>query len=99
MATEWIMVRLDRHTHAELERVRASMMIADAMGLVELHQDSRGRVSLSQVIDRLIAFRERHAARARRSKERRRLRSAESDLKADNGGSLNQGGASEEVAE
>ena len=74
MATDWIMVRIDRATHAELERVRNSMLIGEMMGLSQLERDNRDRVSLSQVIGRLIAFRDRHAARARRSKARRRIK-------------------------
>lgn len=72
MAGDWIMVRLLRTTRAELERVRDSMELADSMGLIELVRDPRERVSLDQVIRRLIGFRERHAERVRRSKARRR---------------------------
>jgi hypothetical protein len=76
VADDWIMVRVDRSVHADLERVRRSMLIGELMGLSHLEHDYRDRVSLSQVIGRLIAFRDRHAARVRRSKESRRLRSA-----------------------
>lgn len=75
------MVRIDLAVHAALERVRTSMMVGEMMGLTQLDRDNRERVSLSQVIGRLIAFRDRHAARARRSKERRRLRSLEEKSK------------------
>jgi len=89
MATNWIMVRIDRATHADLDRVRASMLVGEMMGLSKLDRDNRERVSLSQVIGRLVAFRDRHAARARRSRERRRARSAEAKAKVDKGGNLN----------
>lgn len=73
----WIMVRVDRETHGDLERVRASMLVGELMGLTELEHDFRDRVSLSQVIGRLIAFRDRHAERSRRSRARRRLKAIE----------------------
>jgi hypothetical protein len=79
MAGDWIMVRIDRATHADLERVRRSMLIGEAMGLTRLQHDHRNRVSLSQVIARLIAFRDRHAERARRSKGKRQRRSTEDE--------------------
>jgi hypothetical protein len=72
MAADWIMVRMMRSTHSELERVRASMRLGDWQGKILLVRDTRGRVSLDQVIQRLIAFREAHKARVRRSKARRR---------------------------
>jgi hypothetical protein len=80
MATQWIMVRLDTSTHAALERVRESMLLGEEMGLTKLAKDDRERVSLTQVITRLIAFRDRHAARARRSKARRRKAAKEHAL-------------------
>jgi hypothetical protein len=98
MATNWIMVRIDRATHVELERVRASMMVGEMMGLTQLDRDSRDRVSLSQVIGRLIAFRDRHAARARRSKERRRLRSLKEKSKVYEECPQNGGGDRDTVA-
>jgi hypothetical protein len=74
MSSEWIQVRIDVATHAQLERVRTSMLIGEAMGLTELEHDFRDRVSLSQVIDRLIAFRDKHAERSKRSKQKRRTK-------------------------
>jgi hypothetical protein len=76
MAGDWIMVRLLRTTHSELERVRASMELGEWMGLTELERDPRHRVSLDQIIRRLIRFRDRHAERARRSKARRKAAAA-----------------------
>jgi hypothetical protein len=70
----WIMVRVDRDTHGDLERVRASMLVGELMGLSELEHDFRNRVSLSQVIGRLIAFRDRAAERSRRSHARRKVK-------------------------
>ena len=67
MAKDWIMVRIGRDTHRMLQDVRASMEVADLTGHVTLERDDRDRVSLDQVVRRLIAFRERHAARRRRS--------------------------------
>lgn len=72
MAKDWIMVRLERATHRQLQEVRAQMEHADALGQIDLTRDDRDRVSLDQVIARLIAFRERHAERRRRSAARRR---------------------------
>jgi hypothetical protein len=66
------MVRLKRDTRRQLEEVRESMRVAEELGQVELEKDDRDRVSLDQVIRRLIAFRARHADRRRRSSARRR---------------------------
>jgi hypothetical protein len=74
VADDSIMVRVEKSVHADLERVRASMLVGEMMGLSHLEHDYRNRVSLSQVIGRLIAFRDRHAARARRSKAGRRVK-------------------------
>jgi hypothetical protein len=74
MASVTIMVRVDRRTHAALERVRESMLLGEAMGLAELSKDFRDRFSLDKVIVRLIAFRDRAAERSRRSKARRKVK-------------------------
>ena len=71
MAKDYTHVRLEPPTLRELERVRASMLVGEMMGLNVLQHDPRHRVSLDQVIRRLIAFRDRHAERSRRSKARR----------------------------
>lgn len=71
MAKDWIMVRIGRETHRQLEAVRTSMLVADLAGLIELERDDRDRVSLDQVIRRLIEFREKHAERRRRAAARR----------------------------
>lgn len=93
MASDWIMVRIDTAVHADLERVRSSMLVGELMGLSQLEHDFRDRVSLSQVIGRLIAFRERHAERARRSRERRRALSAEARAIRDGKATLKSGEA------
>lgn len=72
MAKDWIMVRLLESTHAALERTRLSMQTADLMGLITLTRDPRHRVSLDQVVMRLVAMRDAHHRRARKQKERRR---------------------------
>lgn len=72
MAQDWIMVRLLRSTHEALERTRLSMQVADLQGQITLRRDPRHRVSLDQVIERLVAMRDRHHERVRKSKERRR---------------------------
>jgi hypothetical protein len=72
MAKEWTHVRVAPETLAELNRVRDSMRIAEAMHLVELDHDDRDRVSLDQVIRRLLEMRRRHAERRRASAARRR---------------------------
>jgi hypothetical protein len=72
MAKEWIIVRLHPETHAELVRVRDSLRIAEAMHLLELEHDNRDRVSLDQVVRRLLEIRRRHAERRRASAARKR---------------------------
>ena len=74
MATEWIMVRIDKAVHDQLESVRASMLVGEMMGARTLEHDPRHRVSLSQVIAQLIGFREKHRERVKRSKANRRLK-------------------------
>lgn len=76
MATDWIMIRVDRSTHARLEAVRRSMQLAEEMNLRELVHDARERVSLDQIISELIYFRQRHAERRRAANVRRRKRKA-----------------------
>jgi hypothetical protein len=74
----WVIVRVTKDVHDALNRVRASMEVADELRTIELVRDERGRVSLSQVIERLIAQREAHAARRTRSNSRRRKPAADS---------------------
>lgn len=74
MADDWIMVRVDRAVHTQLEAVRRSMLLGELMGLSRLEHDFRDRVSLSQVIARLIGFRQRHAERVRKAKANRVLK-------------------------
>lgn len=76
MSKEWIIVRLQRGTHRQLQAVRESMRVADVAGLIDLEKDNRDRVSLDEVIRKLIAFRERHAARRRRSAAKKASRAA-----------------------
>jgi hypothetical protein len=91
MARDWIMVRIDPAVHAQLERVRASMLVGEMMGQRTLEHDPRHRVSLSQVIAQLIAFRDKHAERARRAKEKRRKLSASTNLVKGQGGEAERG--------
>ena len=69
---EYTHVRLLKDTLQELKRVKLSMLSADAMGFIDMEKPDGTRTSLDAVIRRLIAFRERHADRVRRSKARRR---------------------------
>jgi hypothetical protein len=73
-AKDWIMVRIDRDTHRELCRVREEMETADMMKLITLERDDRDRVSLDQVIRRLVSMRDKHAERRERSALKRRTR-------------------------
>jgi hypothetical protein len=68
----WVIVRVTAEVHQALNRVRESMELADELRTIELERDSRDRVSLSHVIERLIAQRDAHAARRSRSNSRRR---------------------------
>lgn len=70
-AKRWIMVRIDPDTHRELCRVREEMETADMMKLIALDRDNRDRVSLDQIIRRLIAMRDKHAERRSRSAAKR----------------------------
>jgi hypothetical protein len=72
MAGKWIHVIVDPDTHAELCRVRDSLRVAEAMQLLELSHDDRDRVSLNEVIKRLLTIRRRHAERRRASAARKR---------------------------
>jgi hypothetical protein len=69
MATDWIMVRVSKATHARLLAVRESLFRAEENGQVSLDRDPRDRVSIDQIINRLIDARSAHAAR--RNKTRR----------------------------
>jgi hypothetical protein len=71
MGSKWVLVRVSASTKAALERVRASMMLAHDVGLLDFAPDLRDRVGLDQVILRLIEIREKHAARRKRSAARR----------------------------
>jgi hypothetical protein len=72
MSKDWVIVRVTKEVHDALNRVRASMEVADELRTLELDRDTRGRVSLSHIIERLIAQRDAHAARRSRSNNRRR---------------------------
>lgn len=71
MATDWIMVRLSRITHARLCKVRDSLLLAHEQGKIGLDFDPRERVSLDQVVDLLIQQRESHAARRKKAAKRK----------------------------
>lgn len=71
MAIDWIQVRVDRRTYALLEKVRDGMLAAHEMGRIALDFDSRGRVSLSQVIAELAYACLRHRERAKTARKRR----------------------------
>lgn len=86
MATDWIMVRIDKAVHDQLDRVRASMLVGELMGMRTLEHDARHRVSLSQVIAQLIAFRDKHSERVRRAKIKRRKLSASANRVKGQGG-------------
>lgn len=72
--SDWVMVRVRRETHAELRRVEMSLRIAEDQGQLELSKDERDRVSIDQVVRRLIAIRDGHAARRQKAQQRRRDR-------------------------
>jgi hypothetical protein len=76
MAKVWTYVRITCDTHKELCRVRESLRIAEMMGVVTLEPDNRNRVSLDQVITRLISIRDKHSERRKRSASRRASRKA-----------------------
>jgi len=78
MEKTWVMVRITRDTHAALCRIRESMELAEEMQLVQLTRDHTSHVSLNQVIERLIAARDKHAERRQRSNARRRKPAATS---------------------
>lgn len=79
MNADYAHIRVRKSTLADLERVKASMQLADAMGLIDLDKPDGTRTSLDAVIRRLIAFRDKHAERARRSKSRRRRAAPEAE--------------------
>jgi len=72
MAKDWIMVRIERTTHRELERVRQSMLIGERGRKRKLEKDSRGRFSLDQVILDLIRRFDDQRVRDRRSKSKQK---------------------------
>jgi len=74
-AKKWIMVRMEVRTYTRLVAALTSMKVGQFQAAEQMQLDSRGRVSLSHAIDRLITFRARHADRVRRSKASRRGRS------------------------
>lgn len=77
MTTDWIMVRVDKQTHKLLCAIRESMLRAVENGQVALEVDSRDRVSLDQVVRRLVEARLRHAERRTAALARRRQRAKE----------------------
>ena len=72
MADRYCTIRVHASTLRELERVKASMMIGEAMGLSKLTKPDGTRVSIETVLLRLVEFRDKHAARSRRSRSRRK---------------------------
>jgi hypothetical protein len=70
--TDYTSIRIARSTLDALNAVRESYLRAYDRGQIILEQDARGRVSLEQVILRLIAEREDHAARRARSRRKRK---------------------------
>lgn len=73
MAKKWVIVRLEAETHAALCAVRDSMLRGHEQRDTGLVFDQRDRVSLDQVVRRLIAERE---GRRRRSVETRKRKAA-----------------------
>lgn len=66
----WTTVRVSHATLAALESVRASMERGEdnATKRPALVHDTRDRIGLDQVIQLLVDFRQRHAARRRKAK-------------------------------
>jgi hypothetical protein len=85
VAKNWTHVRITPDTLKALERVRASMRVAEELGLVELPADDRDRVGLDAIIARLIEQYDRHAERRRRSAAKRRRKSSDTAMSADTG--------------
>jgi hypothetical protein len=77
------MVRIDPDTHRELCRIREEMANAEMMGLIELSRDNRERVSLDQIIRRLIAMRDKHAERRQRSAANRKSKGKREEIKTE----------------
>jgi len=71
-ASRWIMIRVDRTTHARLEKARASMLEAAEQGKIALELDNRDRFSLDQVICRLLDRRTVHAKRRVKAAKKKR---------------------------
>jgi hypothetical protein len=65
----WIMVRLDRGTHAELLEVRQSMLRAYEAGQIDLRMDKMGGVPLDAIVSRLCAEHRLHRKRARKARK------------------------------
>lgn len=77
MASEWIMVRIEKRVRDRLESIRQSMLLASEIGAKPLQLDDRDRLSLSRVVELLCDMREGHAERRRRASKRRRRRPVE----------------------
>lgn len=75
MAREWTTIRISPALRSQLEAVRNVYLRPHPGRLVPVERDFRGRVSLSQVVARLVAERQRRVEAQRRSRERRRQRS------------------------
>ena len=74
MAKDWTYVRIEPQLRDELEAVRRVYLKPHAGRLVPVERDSRGRVSLSQVIARLVAERRRRLEAQARSRARLKAR-------------------------
>lgn len=72
MARDWVMVRVQRSTLEDLERVRERLLTAYSNGQVEVEMDDRGRVSLDQVIRVLITRDRLKKIRSDRSRARKK---------------------------
>lgn len=73
-ARQYTHVRIERDTYDALRAVRESMEIGDAVGLREFRRDQLDRVSIDQVIQALIAFRDKHRERRRKNAAKRRMK-------------------------
>lgn len=83
MATDWIMVRIDRRTHDLLKRLAASMQLAYERGQLDLYHDDQSRISINQVVTDLAYARLAHQRRARESSQRRRKRGHHAETSQD----------------
>jgi hypothetical protein len=78
MVRQYTHIRIERDTYTALRAVRESMELGDAVGLRDFRRDQLDRVSIDQVIQALIAFRDKHKERRRKSAaNRKRRRKAE----------------------